>query len=545
LRRQRQDLVDFFEQYSTDTRFYVGEVDLDVYTSRAGDLLSICAIAEQNTIERQTRHYYRGNAVSHVTGHIGQIPADSLQTWLDRGYESGDLIGISGIEAAYETQLSGQPERLLRITEPGGIAVRELGSTEGTPPQPITLTIDRELQAEVAQALADAYNYAEPNWGARGISTGAAAVVMDVNTGAILAMSSYPLYEPDVFNPDTACCTLIPATDRITELFTDTRTPLFNRVVQGQFSPGSVFKIVTTAAAAQEDIRDPNEIFYCGLDWPEGPDFGDTVGFIRQDWRASEPEEFRFPTGDINMSGALTSSCDPFFYQMGAQLFSERGPTTLMDYARRMGLGAPTGINYYGTDAVGQLPTPNSVSAAINTAIGQGDVQVSPLQMVRLTAAIANGGTVYQPYLVEQVGGLDGTDVSFQAQPTVIGEIGIDEASLEIVRKGMCDVTTNETLGTAVWPFEGVTYHACGKTGTAQTSRYPNAWFVSYVPADNPQIAITVMAEQSLEGSQVAAPITRRIIDFYLNQPWPGYPPFWSEGPYTPLNIPQGGTGGG
>lgn len=545
LRRQRQDIADYFGEFLPDSRFYVGEVDADVYASRAGDLLATCSIADVNTIERQTRRYYRGNAVSHVVGHIGQIPADNLQTWLDRGYETGELIGLDGVELAFEAQLSGQADRILRITEPGGIAVRELGSSEGTAPQPVTLTIDRELQAEVAQALADAYNYAEPNWGGRGISTGAAAIVLDVNTGAILAMSSFPLYEPDIFNPDTACCGIVAAPTRIGELFGDPRTPMFNRVTQGQFSPGSIFKIVTTAAVAQEKLFDPNEIFYCGLDWTDGPLYGDTAGFIRGDWRKWEPEPFNVPTGDITLSQALTSSCDPFFYQMGAQLFTERGPSTLMDYARRMGLGTPTGINYFGPEAIGQVPVPRSVSDAINTAIGQGDVQVTPIQMARLTAAIANGGTVYQPYLVQQVGGVDGTDVSFTAQPVVVGELGLDAEALAIVRQGMCDVTKVEDLGTAVWPFEGTAYHACAKTGTSQTSRYPNAWFVSYVPAENPQIAVVVMAEQSLEGSQVAAPITRRIMDFYLGQPWPGYPPFWSEGPYVPLNTPQGSSGGG
>jgi penicillin-binding protein 2 len=280
------------------------------------------------------------------------------------------------------------------------------------------------------------------------------------------------------------------------------------------------------------------------MEW-DGTPFGDTVGFKRKDWRASEPEEFRFPTGEITMSQALTSSCDPFFYQMGAELYNRRGSGTLVDYARRMGLGSLTGIGYYGPEAAGQLPVPGSTSEAINNAIGQGDVKVTPIQMARLVAAIANGGTVYQPYLVQQIGGLDDTPVTFQAEVRVAGELGLSDEALAIVRDGMCEVTTNEKLGTAVWPFEEAPYHVCGKTGTAQTSQYPNAWFISYVPAENPQIAIAVVVEQSLEGSQVAAPITRRIMDYYMKAPAWGYPPFWSEGPYTPLSIPQGGTGGG
>lgn len=544
LRRPRQEFVELFNRLLPETAFYLGEIEPDVDAANRQLLSDLCGVGEAQKYERQTRRYYRGNAVSHVLGYIGQIPVDDVSLWQSRGYQTGDLIGRTGVESAFEEQLSGRAQRILRIIEPGGTPIRSLGSTEGTPPTPIMLTIDRDLQATVAQALSDAYNFAEGSWGARSVSTGAAAVVMDVNTGAILAMSSYPLFEPDIFNPDTFCCQPLTAGDRIAQIFSDSRRPLVNRVFLDQFSPGSIYKIITTAAAAGENIRDPNEIFYCDLQWDEGPQFGDMAGFIRGDWRKWEPEEFRFPTGDITMSQALASSCDPFYYQMSAELFNRRGPTILVDYAHRMGLGSMTGINYYGPEAAGVLPIPGNVTEAINIGIGQGDVKVTPIQMVRIAAAIANGGKVFQPYLVQQVGGMDGTPVTFEAEPTVAVEMGLSEDVLAIIREGMCEVTTNEKLGTAVWPFEGTSYRVCGKTGTAQTSRYPNAWFVAYVPAENPQIAIAVMVEQSLEGSQVAAPITRRIMDAYMGDPVWGYPPFWLD-PYTPLMVPEGGTYGG
>src|SRR5690606_30606734 len=142
-----------------DAIFYVGEIDLDVYNARQQDMADTCGSVP--TSERQTRHYYRGNAMSHVTGYIGQIPADNVQDWLERGYQTGDLIGRNGVELAFEPELGGQAESLLQIVEPGGAVLRELGGTEGAPPQPIMLTIDRALQYETAQALADAYNFAE------------------------------------------------------------------------------------------------------------------------------------------------------------------------------------------------------------------------------------------------------------------------------------------------------------------------------------------------------------------------------------------------
>lgn len=538
LRRQRQDLVTLFSRFLPDARFYVGEVNDDVYASRQQDIADTCGAVA--TSERQTRRYYRGNAMSHVTGYVGQLPADDLQFWLDQGYQPGDLIGRSGVELAYENELSGQGESILRITESGGTVIRELGSTTGSASQPVVMTIDRDLQVAVAQALADAYNFAEGSWGSREVSPGAGVVVLDVKTGGILAMSSYPLFEPDVFNPDTECCNPITAGDRIGDMIGDTRTPLFNRAVQGQFSPGSVYKIVTTATTNEENVWQPDQIFECTLSW-DGRPYGDTAGYERRDWRFTDGLE---ATGPIVPWQALASSCDPFYYQMGAMIFRQSGPNALNEYARRFGLGQTVGLDYFGAEAAGQLPTPNNESDAINEAIGQGDVQVTPLQMAKLVAALANGGTVYQPYLVEQVGGVEGTPVTFKAEPQVIRELDFSDETLAILRQGMCAVTVDETYGTAVWPFEETAYQACGKTGTAQTSRYPNAWFVSYAPADDPQIAIAVVVEQSLEGSQTAAPITRRIMDAYFNQPVWGYPGLWLD-PYTPLQAPEGGTLGG
>jgi penicillin-binding protein 2 len=323
-------------------------------------------------------------------------------------------------------------------------------------------------------------------------------------------------------------------------MFNDPRTPLFNRVFQGQYAPGSVFKIVTTAAAAEEDIFGYDDTFFCGLTW-DGAPFGDTVGFERKDWRFTDGME---AAGEITMAQALTSSCDPFFYQMGAELFNRRGPSTLIDYGQRMGL-TRSGIDYFGAEAPGEIPLPTSVAAAINEAIGQGDVKVTAIQMAKLVVAVANGGTVYQPYLVQRVGGAGDAPPSFEAQPQVVGSLELRPETLATLREGMCAVTVDEELGTAVWPFEDAPFTVCGKTGTAQTARYPNAWFVSYSPADNPQIAIAVMVEQSLEGSQIAAPITRRILEDYYNQERFGFPPFWSEGPYVPLQAPEGGTIGG
>lgn len=530
--RPRFELVQLFNRNLPETIFYVGDIDPEIYDARQEELLSICGVTY---LERQTRRYFGHGAAVHVTGYIGQIPADQLDRWLSLGYQQGDLVGLMAVENAYDSVLSGRPERVLQIVEPGGVVLRELAGTEGSAPQSVTLTIDRDLQLAAAQAMSDAFSYAEPNWGSR--SPGGAAVVLDVNIGTILALVSYPMFDPGIFNPDTYA---INPGEIIAGLNTDSRQPFTNRVTQQQYAPGSVFKIITTAAAASEGLIGPNELFDCVLEW-DGSRFGDTLP-ARPDWRKTDGLE---PAGDLTISQALTASCDPFFYEMGARLFNERGPDTLVEYARRMGLGAPVGLEPLLPEAPGNLALPGSVESAINNAIGQGNVQIPPIQMAQLVAAVANGGTLYQPYLVQQVGGQDGSEPGVQTTPTVVRDTGLSDEVIQIIHDGMCQVTVDTTLGTAWGAFENTNYWACGKTGTAQTARIePHAWFVAFAPRDNPEIAVVVMVEHSREGSEVAAPIARRIIDAYLGEPYNNYPPWWQE-EYVPLSIPIGGTGGG
>jgi penicillin-binding protein 2 len=545
LRIDPQELLTRFAQYNPETIFFVSDADAEALNSST-DLNDICGINRDGGLiqQRTDRRYVGHGAAVHVTGYIGQATEADLQA---EGYRPGDLIGQVGIEAAFEQELRGRASLLLQITEPGGSIIREIAGTEGEPSQNVWLTLDRDLQLAAAQALHDAYSYAEINWASR--SPGGSAVVIDVNSGAILALASYPTFDPSLFSPNTP----FPFPGAyIAELLSDAQGAFFNRATQGQYAPGSVFKIITTAAAANEGLMQPDEQFYCDLQWDNGPQYGDTLP-VRLDWRASEPEEFRFPTGYVTISSALTSSCDPFFYEMGARLF-QRSPNLLSNYARRFGLGRTYGLDAIMPEAAGVIPTTDAVEEAINEAIGQGDVALPPLQMAVAVAAVANGGTIYRPYIVQQVG-REGEAMTFTAQPEMLSQVDISPEALALTRQGMCDVTTytarnttnGEPLGTAAGVFENTFYSICGKTGTAQTDREPNAWFVAYVPADNPQIALVVMSQNSREGSEVAAPILRRILDDYLNVPedyFAAFPDWWQED-YVPLTIAAGGTGGG
>jgi len=539
LKQRRYDLQAYFALFNAETVFYLGEIDSETDALEGANLDSVCGVSGR--FPRDTRYYAVGGGAVHVTGYIGQIPADQVDEWRDRGYDPGDLIGLNGVEAVYEETLAGQPEKVLRILSPAGVLLRELGGREGSDPQPVTLTIDLDLQQATAQAIVDAFNYAEPNWAAQGISPGAGAVVIDVKTGAILALASFPWFDPGIFNPDTPALAQNP--NLIASLFNDERQPFTNRVTQQQYFPGSTFKIITSTAAMAENLMTSTELFDCQLQWDGRERFGDTSS-PRFDWRALEPEDSpkSLPAGLVMPSQALAASCNPFFYEMGARLFRERGSDVLLNYARRMGLGELTGVDVL-REVAGTLPATSSVEQAINEAIGQGGIQVTMLQMAHMVAGVANGGTLYEPYIVQQVGGADGASPTYTAEPQVAGQLNIDESVLEVVRTGMCAVTVDETYGTAYFDFYDITYTVCGKTGTAQTGRRePHGWFVAFAPADDPQIAVAAMVEFSREGSETAGPIVRRILDAYFGDPEYAYPEWWSEGPYVPLEMREGMT---
>lgn len=522
-----------FASYNTDTIFNLGELNAEDYEANRDAISTTCGV--NITLDRETRTYYGNNAMSHVAGYIGQMSPEQASQYASLGYNSGDLIGQAGIERVFERQLAGTSERVLRIIEPGGTVLREFASQGGQDPVPVQMTIDRDLQLVLAQAMADAYDYAYPTWG--GVAADGAAVILDVKTGAILALVSFPLFDPLLFDPTS------PEPARRVELLTqvnqDERRPLTNHVTQSRYTPGSVYKLVTAVAVLNEGMVAPDEIFDCQLRW-FGRDLGDEVE-SRPDWR--ETDAFP-PAGPITPAQAIMASCNPFFWEFGSRLYNQQG-NELARYAERLGMGEAYGVFPGAVEASAELDNPASTSLAINNAVGQGSVSIPPIQMAVMTAALANGGTVYKPYIVRQVGGLDGTPVIETFEPEILNEIDFAPGVLEEIQEGMCGTTTVEDLGTAYIRFRDAPYWVCGKTGTAQTARYPNAWFTAYAPAEDPQIAITVVVSQSLEGSQVAAPIVRRVLDYYLNSTVPyAYPDWWPQGPYVPLNIPAGSTGG-
>ncbi|MYD11237.1 MAG: hypothetical protein F4X02_14500 [Chloroflexi bacterium] len=520
-----------FVQYLDETYFHVAEIDNDQYERHQQQLATDCAIFPSDGIFNKarvyrSRSYYGHGIATHVVGYLGAVPADELERWEALGYSGGDLVGRAGIELSYEQVLAGRPQRYLRIVEGGSTVIRELAGALGEAPRSVTLTIDRELQGIMAQALADAVSYATPNWGV--LTGGGALVALDVNSGALLAMASYPSFDPHTFNPATE----YNVREAVTRLNGDVRNPFANKALAEQYTPGSVYKIVTALAAGSEGIWDRATQFDCGHFW-DGSRYGDSQA-TRTDWRLLETPR-REPAGMVTMAQALAASCNPFFYEMGALMY-QASPDMQIGYARRLGLGAQTGIRGLGIEAAGNVAPPGEIAAAINNAIGQGNVTVTVLQMAQVTAAIANGGTLWQPYVVSHVGAEGEPGYQLENEPTVVSELELDAEAVVIVQNGMCQVTTVRDLGTASFVFEDADYTLCGKTGTAETAANPHAWFVAYWPREEPQIAFAGVMTHSREGSEVVAPLIRRTLDDYLGEPRAAFPEWWQE-PYVPVKT--------
>lgn len=515
------DLVATFSRYNFDTLFYVGEIDQETYQAMGAEMENLC---RPRLDERRTRRYF-GTAAPHVLGYVGYIPAGEQAEYESRGYPPDSLVGISGIERAWENELRGTIGNRLALYAVNDELIRVITEKQAQPGQSVYMTLDRDLQDGIQGALAEAYSIAGPTWAQT--SQGAAIVVLDVNTGAVKAMVSYPTFDPAVFNPDSP---YLDPGSLIQAYQTDPARPLLNRATQGRYPLGSVFKLVTSVTGADSGVVPLTTLNNCTGRW-DGTPYGDRV---RTDW---------YPQGHgvLDGQGAIINSCNPYYWSMGVAL-QNADPYMLPNYAKKLGLGVPSGLRNL-EEEVGRVQDPDwkasqgftwSLSDTLNLVIGQGELEVTPLQVARMAAAIANDGKLVTPYLVEKVQ-LIGEDPSYVHSPQA-ADLGLNKEVLADVRQAMCDVTLTPS-GTARFIFEPWYEYqnnaviVCGKTGTAQAgNNQPHAWFAAFAPAENPQIAIVVMVENSCEGSEVAAPLTRRVLEIYYGLPKSEWPPLWQSG---------------
>ncbi|WP_337624557.1 penicillin-binding protein 2 [Mitsuokella jalaludinii] len=438
------------------------------------------------------RDYILKQEGAHTFGYVSEINDTELEKMKDEGYKSGDIIGKFGIEKIYDKELRGENGGQQVEVDVSGKPVQILGRKEPVPGDDLELTIDIKLQ----QAAEKAVDEQLTQIGAHA----AAAVVMNPQTGEILAMVSRPAFDPNLFAHGIS-------SKDWNQLNNNPYHPMDNKTITGEYPPGSTFKIVTGTAALTEGVVTPDEqIFDSGHHWiiPKGNADGEALGWL-------------------NFRSALAHSDNVYFYEMGNRLGIDR----LEKYARMFGLGAKTGIDlpYEASGLVANRRYKEKnfddgewyLSETFDAAIGQGFNLVTPLQAAMVMGEIAADGKRYKPHVVNRIIAPDGSVVK-DFQPELLSQLDVPEEDIKLVQDGLHDVTK---YGTAASSFRGFTVDIAGKTGTAENSQgRDHGWFVAYGPFDNPNVVVAVIVENGGYGSQSAVPIGCKILEaaFGLNQ---------------------------
>lgn len=431
------------------------------------------------------RSYPYDNLFAHLIGYTRSISADELNRLESAGYTGADTIGKTGLEKAYEDWLKGEKGKQILEVNAIGQPVRVLNEIEQIPGDDMTLSIDLKLQQQARQILVDN-------------QMNGSIICMNPQTGAILAMVSTPDFNPNDFVKGIS--------QKEYETLTASNA-LIAKATQDRFPPGSTFKVVTTAAALEEGVIDPETYtVFC-------PGYIDVGGHRFYCWQTSGH-------GTQNLVDAIANSCNVFFYTLSLEI----GPERLAKWATILGLDEYTGVDLP-DEAKGVIPTPAwkweqleepwYPGDTMNMGIGQGDVAVTPLALATTYAAIANGGKLLMPYLVQEIRSPDGTILK-NAQTTVRAEIPFSQRTLDTLRQGMVEAATLGTTQQVKPP--GVSVAA--KTGTALiTSDKQDIWICAYAPVEDPQILVLVMNEYStlIYGSYLA-PFAGQLLNTYFSE---------------------------
>ena len=458
------------------------------------------------TIQVSDSREYHTAAAAHLLGRVAIIGPEEYEERKEEGYGLNDTIGKDGMEQALESYLRGTDGvRAVEVNRQTGQVMAEYMVEDTQPGKNCYLTIDLPLQERVEQALADTLagikEKGENSKDGDGADVeGGAAVVIDVDSGEILAMASWPTYSLENFSAQFSANN------------SDPLRPFFNRAIMATYSPGSTFKMCTSLAALEEGIIKPDTKIYDEGVYKRYAD----VGYSPRCWIY---RQYGRNHGNINVSQALKYSCNYFFYEMGYQLQPQR----LNSYATQLGLGQKTGVELAGEKA-GNLAGPESRQAnggekwygadTLMAAIGQSDHLFTPIQLANYVATLVNGGTRYQPHLLKTVMDYTNTEVYEEVQPTVLNTIEISSSSLNAIKEGMKGVVTED--GTASSYFAGFPIQVGGKTGSAQmVGHSATGVFVSFAPYDQPEIAVCVVGEYASSGGSLA-PVAIAAYDQYF-----------------------------
>jgi len=424
------------------------------------------------------RHYLHRNLASHLLGHLGEIGPKEIEALSGAGYKLGDIIGKSGVEKIYDNSLRGMSGGRQIEIDANGRQLRIINSVLPEEGDSLILTLDERIQRLCEDAL-----------------EGKSGAICAINpaSGEVLALVSKPDFDPNLFTER-----LSPS--RTQQLFTDSGLPMFNRAIQSQYAPGSLFKIVTAIAALEEGVISPDETMDCR----------GSLRIGNRDFKCWKERGH----GRLNIVQAIAQSCDIFFYQLGLRV----GGDELAKYARMLGLEKKLDISLP-SEARGLVPDSTWKKIhfgegwypgdTANMSIGQGYLEVTPLQMASLISLIANGSVIYKPFIVKKIINGQG-EIIETFQPKVIGKPRISSETLSVIRKGLREAVISGT--SQVVKFKGLT--VAGKTGTAQNPHgEDHAWFICYAPEEAPRIALAVMVEHGGHGASAAAPLARQILN--------------------------------
>ncbi len=462
------------------------------------------------------RQYPYRSFATHLLGYVGEISENDLDQTLFAELEAGAHIGKDGVERTYDSFLRGTDGRKTVEVDAAGRPKKFLEDVAAKPGNNLVLTIDTELQQAAEEAIAEGLERAHQDPQFAKAAAGA-VVALDPRSGQVLALASYPDYDPTLWVGGMS-------SESYAELKApEAHNPLFDRVLSGLYPAASTFKAFVAAAALDAGIVKADTILHCDGSF-------EAAG---QKWKCWKDEGH----GDLNLIAAIAQSCDVYFYNLGYLLYKQTG-AVLQEGVREFGFGRPTGIDLPGEtngtrvpDRLWKQETGKDAEAQawkpgdeINLAIGQGDLLVTPLQMAVALSAIANGGDVWVPHLGLKITDSSG-NVIHQFESEKRGELGFSDDILSTVRRGM-RLVTSDPSGTAYATFANFPLSVAGKTGTAEKKPDADyALFMGYAPADGnsePEIVVVAIVEQGGHGSSVAAPVVRRVMEAYFHTESPG-----------------------
>jgi len=447
-----------------------------------------------NVVMQPMRYYPDGKSFTHVLGYVWTPNSDDVKRVEDMGKEPADYVGKTGIERAYEEALMGEPGSEKQEIDAKRRPVRVTERNSANPGSQLKLTIDSTLQKYATQYMATHYTWD----GKLGLVGG--VVALDPKTGEVLCLVSSPTFDQNLFSGGIS-------DEEYQSVIGDSNKPMFDRAIHSSYSPGSVFKIITSLAAYRSHVFSPDNYYFCGGGVQVGNKFFKCLSYH----------------GNIGYTEAMAKSCNSYFYQLGRAA----GVDALRNACLEVGLGDKTGIDI-GGEIRGVVPTEEwrlkhkkkwFTGDTMNFAIGQGYINATPLQLANLAALVANRGTNYQPHLVREVLSADGKGPSQPFEPKPLHHVDASTDFWDALQRALIAVLDHGTA--SYWgKIPGVVW--AGKTGSVEhgdvTKGHTHAVFVGYAPANDPKIAICVLVENSGHGGDIAAPIARDIVQAYLKE---------------------------